>query len=262
MTKISEVTHFLGTLCPPILAEDWDNTGLLLGDPELPVEAIMACLTLTRKTCREAIDKRANLVVCHHPMPFRPVRCITTVSQSGRILWELANHGIAVYSPHTAFDSCESGINAMLARMVGLHDVRPLRPLPQDPLVGAGRMGCLEQPVSLLEFAHRVKEQLGVKAVQLVGRPEASVSRVAVACGAAGELLDDARACGCDVIVLGEARYHTCLEAEFWGIGMVLVGHYASERRGVEKLAEILRQHFPQLKVWASEQESDPMCWV
>ncbi len=262
MTKISEVTDFLAALCPPILAEGWDNTGLLLGDPQRPVEAVMTCLTLTPKTCREAVDQGADLVVTHHPVPFRPVASITTVTQPGWILWELANRGIAVYSPHTAFDSCESGINAMLARMLDLHDVRPLRPLPQDPLVGTGRMGCLAQPVSLIEFARRVKERLGLTMLQLVGDPESPVSRVAVACGAAGELLADARSCGCDVIVLGEAKYHTCLEAEFWGIGMVLVGHYASERHGVEKLAGMLGQHFPHLRVWASEQESDPICWV
>jgi len=222
----------------------------------------MTCLTLTRQTCQEAIDRGVDMVVTHHPVPFRPLSSITTMSHYGWILWQLATQRIAVYSPHTAFDSCADGINARLSRLLELEDVHPLRPFEQDTFVGAGRTGCLAHPMPLLDFAQHVKQKLGVKFLQIVGSPDMSVSRVAVACGAAGEFLEDARRCGCHVIVLGEARYHTCLEAEFWGIGMVLVGHYASERHGVERLAEILREHFPQVKVWASESEHDPIRWL
>ena len=262
MLTIADVTQFLDTLCPATLAETWDNTGLLLGDATAGVQSVMTCLTLSRRTCQEAIDRGADLVVAHHPVPFRPIRSITTTSYYGWILWRLASHRIAVYSPHTAFDSCPEGINAQLASMFELQDIRPLRPLPADELIGGGRVGSLPQTMTLLELAQRVKQKLGVKSLQMVGSPESLVMRVAVACGAAGEFLDDARRCGCEAIVLGEAKYHTLLEAEYWGIGMVLVGHYPSERHGVEKLAEILRKQFPQLEVWASQCERDPVRWV
>lgn len=262
MPTVADVSHFLSTLCPPILAEQWDNTGLLLGDETLPVQSLMTCLTLTRQTCQEAIDRGADMVVPHHPVPFRPLSSITTMSHYGWILWQLATHRIAVYSAHTAFDSCADGINARLARLLELQDVRPLRPCEQDTFVGAGRAGNLPHAMPFVDFAQHVKQKLGIKLLQIVGSPDMTVSHVAVACGAAGEFLKDARKCGCQAIVLGEAKYHTCLEAEFWGIGMVLVGHYASERHGMERLAEILREHFPHLNVWASESEHDPIRWL
>ena len=70
---------------------------------------------------------------------------------------------------------------------------------------------------------------------------------MAVACGAAGEFLEVAHNAGCDAMVLGEARFHTCLEAEAWGIGLLLPGHFASERFAVEELAGVLGREFPEV---------------
>ena len=63
-------------------------------------------------------------------------------------------------------------------------------------------------------------------------------------------------------MVLGEARFHTCVEAEAWGIGLLLPGHFASERFAVEDLAELLAKEFPEVQVWASREERDPLQWL
>ncbi len=63
-------------------------------------------------------------------------------------------------------------------------------------------------------------------------------------------------------MVLGEARFHTCLEAEAWGIGLLLPGHYASERFAIEVLADVLGRQFADVLVWASRAERDPLRWV
>ena len=62
-------------------------------------------------------------------------------------------------------------------------------------------------------------------------------------------------------MVLGEARFHTCLEAEAAGIGLLLPGHFASERFAVECLADVLGRQFPDVQVWASRREHDPVRW-
>jgi putative NIF3 family GTP cyclohydrolase 1 type 2 len=64
------------------------------------------------------------------------------------------------------------------------------------------------------------------------------------------------------VLVTGEVRFHTCLEAEALGVGLVLAGHFASERFAVEQLAEVLARQFPALDVWASADEKDPLHWL
>ena len=63
-------------------------------------------------------------------------------------------------------------------------------------------------------------------------------------------------------MIIGEARFHTCLEAEATQIALLLPGHFASERFAVECLAEILSNQFPQLKIWPSRRERDPLQWM
>ena len=95
----------------------------------------------------------------------------------------------------------------------------------------------------------------------MVGDPVQTVQTVATTCGAADELLDAARHVGCDAVVIGEARFHTCLEAEASGIGLLLPGHFASERFAVEGMADALGRQFPDVQAWASRRERDPIRW-
>jgi putative NIF3 family GTP cyclohydrolase 1 type 2 len=103
---------------------------------------------------------------------------------------------------------------------------------------------------------------LGIANLQIVGNVRQEIRTVAVACGAAGEFLEVARQAGSDAMLLGEARFHTCLEAEAWGLGLLLPGHFASERFAVEELAGLLGRQFPEIQVWASRQERDPLRWL
>jgi dinuclear metal center YbgI/SA1388 family protein len=290
MVMLADVVAFLERFAPPQLAEDWDNVGLLAGDPRAPVRRLMTCLTITPATADEAVQQRAELIVSHHPLPLRPTRRFTTETTQGRLLWQLLGARIAIYSPHTGFDSASSGINQRLADMLALHGVVPLQPrgaanaeqaaggssansgrgadsaaacgAPSPAQAGAGRYGELRRAETLRQFARRIKRALGQSTVQIVGDPQRRIRRVAVACGSAGELLHDAIRLQCDCFVLGETRFHTCLEAEAQHVALVLTGHYASERFAVEQLALVLAEQFPQVHCWASRQERDPLRWV
>ncbi len=128
--------------------------------------------------------------------------------------------------------------------------------------MGAGRWGWLEEPLTLEQLGERLKGFLHIDRLQAVGDPARSIRTVAVACGAADELLAAAQANGCDSLVMGEARFHTCLEAEATQIALLLPGHFASERFAVVCLAEILSKQFPQLEIWPSRRERDPLRWM
>jgi putative NIF3 family GTP cyclohydrolase 1 type 2 len=117
----------------------------------------------------------------------------------------------------------------------------------------------LPAPMLLETFARRVKDLLSAPGTQLVGSLQQPVQRVALACGAAGEFLADALAEKADVFLTGEVRFHDCLAAQAQRIALVLPGHHATERIGVEALAERLQAQFPALRVWASRRERDPL---
>ena len=123
---------------------------------------------------------------------------------------------------------------------------------------GEGRIGELASSIPLNEFARRVRTITGSTCLQFVGDPAKSIRAVAVACGAAAEFLKDAIRAKADVFVTGEVRFHDGLAAEEAGIGLILSGHYASERPAVEDLAAKLKFAFPEATVWPSTRESDP----
>lgn len=263
MTTLRELCQFLDELAPRHLAEEWDNVGLLVGDPAQPVGRVMTCLTITPATAAEAVRERADLIVTHHPLPFKPLTRITSDHTPGRLLLQLIRAGIAVHSPHTAFDSAAAGINQQLAQGLELVQIAPLVPAgPEGEAAsnfGSGRLGRFAQPTKLSIVAARLKHFLKIDSLHAVGLPAKTIETAAVACGSAGSFLAPAMEAGCQLLVTGETSFHTCLEAEANGVALLLTGHYASERFGVERLAETLAARFSSLVVWASRDERDPI---
>ncbi|MEZ6093608.1 MAG: Nif3-like dinuclear metal center hexameric protein [Pirellulaceae bacterium] len=262
MPKLQSICQFLDSFAPLRLAEDWDNVGLLMGDRSQSIERIMTCLTVTPESAAEAIERKADLIVSHHPIPFRSIQKITTDTVSTKLIWNLARAGVAIYSPHTAFDSAADGINARLATMLELNRIQPLRPADEQTEIGSGRYGELGSGKSVGQIVDLLKEQLNVPQVQISSSRDQVVSKVAVACGSGGSFLSTAAFRGCDCFVTGEATFHAILEARALGLAMVLVGHFASERFALEQLAERLSSEFADCEVWASTKEESPLRWA
>lgn len=268
MAELSAVLKSLAELAPLELAEEWDNVGLLVGRTGETVDRVLTCLTITPDVVDEAVDKSADLIVSHHPVLFRPRQEITFDSVEGAMLIRLIQADVAVYSPHTAYDSARQGINAQLAETLGLHNVRPIRPVDEamraaDPNLaglGSGRIGTLSESTTLKRFTELVAQKLPSAAgIQYVGDPDRTISAVGVACGSAAEFQGDARKLGADVLLTGEARFHACLEARSNDFALVIAGHYATERPAVQRLADLIRDACPGVTVEASDVESDPL---
>src|SRR5262245_21219865 len=128
MPTVGSIRTFLERFAPLELAADWDNVGLLLGDPASEVQRLMTCLTITPDVVAEAIADNVQMIISHHPILFRGTKKLSLESSDGKLIWPLARAGIAVYSPHTAFDNTADGINDGIARRLALIDVLPLRP--------------------------------------------------------------------------------------------------------------------------------------
>ncbi len=130
MATVADFVDFLKRLAPPELAAEWDNVGLIVGDPAAAVERVLTCLTVTPEVVAEAVEARVQLIVTHHPLLFRASKRLTAATVEGRMLLELIRAGVAIYSPHTAFDNATDGINDLMARRLGLTGVQPLRRQP------------------------------------------------------------------------------------------------------------------------------------
>jgi putative NIF3 family GTP cyclohydrolase 1 type 2 len=159
----------------------------------------------------------------------------------------------------------EAKVSEAVRAMRGAHsyeepafDVYPLRPVVAR--VGVGRVGLLPASLPMVEFGRLVSRALGTRGVHVV-EAGAAVRRVAIVCGAGGDLIGKA-AGQADALVTGEARFHDCLRARALGVSLVLAGHHATERCGVVDLAERIRREFAGLEVWASVREQDPLRWL
>ncbi len=256
---ISVVSTKLAEWAPLELAESWDNVGLLVGDPSRSASRIMTCLTLSEDVADEAIAENVDLIVTHHPLPFRPLTRIVTDRTEGRILWNLIVSQTAIYCPHTAYDSATEGVNQQWANMLGLSEVEPLLPSALDPTVGTGRVGSLSQQTNLACFAELVSGAMKTTRVRVVGSDSHVVTKVVIACGSGGSLFHAAIDTKADAMVTGEATFHDLLAARAAGMAVVLTGHYASERFALESLADRIADEFPTIAVWASRHESDPI---
>ena len=124
--QLSQVVRILDSIAPPRYAESWDNVGLLVGEVHAKVERVLVTIDYTTAVAQEAIDLRADLVVAYHPPLFKAVKRLT----GQPLIQQALRHGIALYSPHTALDVAPGGTNDVLANLLGLQEVQPLRTSP------------------------------------------------------------------------------------------------------------------------------------
>lgn len=228
--SVAEVMAIMEAWAPKRLAEDWDNPGLLVGSPARRVSKIITCLDVLESVADEAIERDCGLIIAHHPVIFRGQKHLRTDLPLGRLLQKLLSRDIAVIAAHTNLDITEGGVNDALAEKLGLRALQPF--MTTDTGDSLGRVGEIEAPLELWEFAKAVRDKLGADHVRLV-RPfgrEKPVKRVAVCSGAGGEFIDKAAFAGANVYVTGDVKYHEARHAQELGLPVIDAGHFFTEQ--------------------------------
>ncbi|MBU5655520.1 MULTISPECIES: Nif3-like dinuclear metal center hexameric protein [Corynebacterium] len=241
-TTVGEIRRVIHEAYPPQLAEPWDAVGLVCGDPTDEVSTVAFALDCTQEVADKAVELGAQMLVVHHPLLLRGVTSVAADTPKGKVIHTLIRNGVALLAAHTNADKARPGVNDKLAELVGIKPGRPIVPVEPyenlDEALGLGRVGELEEPVTLREFTQRVADALpetewGVRAA---GDPERMVKRVAVSSGSGDSFLDQAAALGVDVYVTSDLRHHPVDEhlraahlAEPEGPAVVDTAHWASE---------------------------------
>ena len=130
--KIKDIAEKVEKIAPLKLAQDWDNVGLLIGDPQRNVKNILLTIDVTGEVLAEAKRLKTDLIISYHPVIWDGLKKITTNGQSS-IVYELISSRIAVFSIHTALDSAIGGVNDGLAEIVGIVDGRPIGDYVDNP---------------------------------------------------------------------------------------------------------------------------------
>jgi len=262
MAGLPEVVAALERIAPLRLAAEWDSVGLLVAPRSESLRRVLTCLSLTPEVAAEAVRERIDLVLTHHPLPFRPIGRLTSDTGTGRVLLTLVGAGCGVWSSHTAWDSAAGGINEQLAALAGLAQPGPITPDPVDPALGFGRLGVATPGMTVADLARRLAAKLGASGVQLVGDRDRAAGRVGIVCGSGGDLVGQVVAAGCRTLVTGELKLHQALEARAADLAVVAVGHHASEHFALAELGRRLAAELPGLEALAASEDRDPLDWL
>ncbi len=129
---IRSITAALEQLAPPIYQESYDNSGLLVGEPNSEVSKVLVCLDCIESVVDEAIEKGAELIVAHHPIVFSGLKHLTGKTYIERVVMKALRNNIAIYAIHTNLDNVQAGVNKKIGERLALQNLSILAPMQQS----------------------------------------------------------------------------------------------------------------------------------
>ena len=220
------------------LQEEWDNSGLQIGNPDDRLRGVVLSLDLEEEAIDIAIKEKANLIITHHPYLFNPTNSIDFRDSFYNRLKSCIKNDITIYAFHTNLDIAEGGVNDNLSNLLGLKNIKSLE---DGKELGLGRYGCIDKKIAS-KFLEEVKEKLEASGIVVYGDLDKIVEKVAVCGGAGSSLIEDAINKTCDLIITGDVKYHEGMDMSNKGIIIADVGHFASENHIIFKLAREIEQ--------------------
>lgn len=264
-TTLAAVESAVRVLWPVEGAEAWDAPGLVSGDPAAEVRRIRLAVDAVLDTVDEAVAAGDDLLLAHHPLLLRGVTSVAEDRYKGAVVARLIRVGCALLTAHTNADVVENGTSAVLARRLGLLDLRPLVPAVGDPRTGIGRVGRLPEPTTLGLLARGLADILPATAqgIRVAGEYDRAVHEVAVCAGAGDAYLATPLVQAADVYITSDLRHHPASEARenariSRGPALVDVSHWAAEWLWLETAADQLRAALPGVEVTVSDLRTDP----
>jgi dinuclear metal center YbgI/SA1388 family protein len=126
--KVKDITDYIESKIPLEFQEDYDNSGMILGNPLQEIKSILLCLDITGEILDEALSKGCNMIISHHPLIFNGIKRLTGSDAEQRTIIKAIQNNIAVYALHTNLDNSFNGLNALLCYKLGINDCKILLP--------------------------------------------------------------------------------------------------------------------------------------
>ena len=244
--QVNDIEKFLNEVFPPENALDYDNVGLIAGNRDKVVSAILVSLDLTSKSIQAAKACGANLIVTHQPIIFGGIKALTMDDYVGRTLVELINSGISVISCHTNLDLTDEFGNLAIAELLGAKDAKHL----DGAVCGVYYELDSEEPVTLKDYCRKVASDLKCSGIITINDPQNKVNKVFIQGGSFDEdSVDTILKNGIDTVISGEIKHHICVGLGQMGVNTIIAGHSATEQAYLPKMAKLLSEKFPGIDI-------------
>lgn len=230
--NVSGLLRHIDTFAPFELAEEWDNSGLIVGDYSAEVKRIAVCLDAVSEAVISADELGCNVLAVHHPLIFRAVKNITLNTEQGRTIFEAVRRGINIIATHTNWDKTAGGVNDILGALIGLKH--------PESLGDFGVYGVIIPKMKLKTFAEHVKSSWGLSHIDIYAGTNKIITRVALCGGSGAEFWRSAKRIGADVYITADMKYHEISDAVNEGLSIALCDHGEMERVSVLQLANKL----------------------
>lgn len=239
MAKVKDFYGYLNSIAPFETQEDWDNSGMLVGDMNAEVKKVAVVLDITHEEIKKAKAIGADLIISHHPVIFNPIKSVTR----GSVPYELVASSINALCCHTPLDIADGGTNDSLAELLGIEVTRT-----ENPIL---RLGTVE-PTTAENLAGKIAKTLNTKVRYAdAGR---KIKKIAICTGAGCSLIEAAGEI--DAFITGDASHHNFLDCVQAGITLIAAGHYETEIVVVPVLVKKLQARFPDIEIIDIKQEN------
>lgn len=244
-----EIMQVIEAAYPRDAALDFDNVGLLAGRAEKEVNRVYIALDATDAVIDRAVKEGADMLITHHPLIFSPLKKITDEDFISRRIVKLIQNDISYYAMHTNYDVL--GMAELSEKILGIRDAEVLDVTMEKDgrLEGIGRVGMLENPMTLEKCCVYVKHRLNLGSLKVFGDMKAEVSRIAISPGSGKTAVPAALAKGADVLVTGDIGHHDGLDAVEQGLSIIDAGHYGTEYIFIDDMKRFLEEKLPVLEI-------------
>ena len=246
--KLLEITNKLNELYPESLKASYDNVGLMVGSLEKEIKNVYIALDLTREVMDDAMVKKADLIITHHPLLFHPLYSINTDKDPGSIIRDLIKNDMALYSLHTNFDSVR--MNDLLGNMLKITNQEVLSEKENCGIIGDSSVH------SFTDFVSLIKKEFNLTEVEYVGDPNITINRVALCAGSGSSMINDAYNKHADIYLTGDLSYSRALEAKRMGLNMLVIPHYVEHLFSIAIKEDL--ENLSKFNVYVSEIEPNP----
>ncbi len=258
--KIGEIISVLDAWAPSYLAEGYDNVGLITGNADQAITGVLVCLDSTEEVIQEAIDKKCNLVIAHHPIIFKGLKKLVGGNHVERTVIKAIQHDIAIYASHTNLDNLPNGVSKKIASVLELNQVDILEPnkVYNDQPAGSGCTGILPFAMEPQEFLDYVKNKMKLQVIRHTSYINREIKKVAVCGGSGAFLIYAAQNSMADAYITADIKYHEFFSAED-SLMILDIGHYESEFFTMDLMADYLKTFDKEFPTFITTVNTNPV---